>query len=375
MAVETPTPAPNGLNVYFNALHTISDEQLFVDRILQVPGTDYTVSGTQITFLAGAVPPAGAFIRLYYPGAATAGSATAAGYEAASSIINDVAVELGLAESTDPFNDPNPNFVQLCRLLKSAGRDLVHEFQWPHLIKEYQFTTVTGQFYYPLPADFHEMIDQTGWNRTTRLPMGGPISPQEWQYLSARLSSVIFTVLFRPQQQMMHLYPANGNLTGGQTMAYEYMSKSWVAQTAATTVWTPSTAYTAGQSIYANGNTYLCTTSGTSAGSGGPSGYANAITDGSVVWTIQAQGLIANTDAPTSSNDILWFDSLLLLRRLKLDWLKLKGLDTTHAKRAYDDVLEKTINSVYAAPVLNLRGRQSFDPLLGIQSIPITGYG
>ena len=290
-------------------------------------------------------------------------------------VINDAAVELGLGTVADAFGSSDSNVQQLLSVLKSGGRDLVHEYQWPHLQKEYLFTTVAGQFYYPLPSDFHEMIDQTGWNRTTRLPLGGPISPQEWQYLSARLSGVVFTVLFRPQQQMIHLYPANGQLTGGLVVAYEYISSSWVAQSSATPAWAATHGYIVGDLVYVNSNTYICTTAGQSGNSGGPSGYANAIVDGAVTWQFNALGLIANTDAPAPNGDALWFDPLLLVRRVKLDWLKLKGFDTSAAQVQYDDVLEKTINSVQTAPILNLRGRQGFDRLLGIASIPITGYG
>jgi hypothetical protein len=50
------------------------------------------------------------------------------------------------------------------------------------------------------------------------------------------------------------------------------------------TTWTPSTAYTAGNLVINGGNIYLCTVSGTSAGSGGPTGTGPAIVDGTVTW-------------------------------------------------------------------------------------------
>ena len=50
--------------------------------------------------------------------------------------------------------------------------------------------------------------------------------------------------------------------------------------------WLALTAYTLKSSWVTNGgNIYLCTASGTSAGSGGPTTTSNSITDGSVTWT------------------------------------------------------------------------------------------
>lgn len=49
--------------------------------------------------------------------------------------------------------------------------------------------------------------------------------------------------------------------------------------------WSPSTAYTAGQRVTNNGNIYSCTTAGTSASSGGPSGTGSGISDGTAVWS------------------------------------------------------------------------------------------
>ena len=53
----------------------------------------------------------------------------------------------------------------------------------------------------------------------------------------------------------------------------------------APTAWAPSTAYTVGQKVTNDsGKKYQCTTAGTSAGSGGPTGTSVAITDNTVVW-------------------------------------------------------------------------------------------
>ena len=104
-------------------------------------------------------------------------------WDTAGNIINDAATELGLqafqAKAADPFASTDPNMGQLCQLLKSVGRDLAKRREWTHLRAIHTLTTVEGVGWYALPADFGRMINQTGWNRTNRLPLGGPLSPQE----------------------------------------------------------------------------------------------------------------------------------------------------------------------------------------------------
>lgn len=56
-------------------------------------------------------------------------------------------------------------------------------------------------------------------------------------------------------------------------------------QGAASQAWQASTAYALNQQVNNGGNVYRCTTAGTSASSGGPSGTGAGITDGTAVWT------------------------------------------------------------------------------------------
>jgi hypothetical protein len=48
--------------------------------------------------------------------------------------------------------------------------------------------------------------------------------------------------------------------------------------------WVASTTYALNQQVVNNSNVYKCTTAGTSAGSGGPSGTGSGITDNTAVW-------------------------------------------------------------------------------------------
>lgn len=238
----------------------------------------------------------------------------------AGEVVNDAAVEIGLSESADPFASTDANTIQMCRLLKSCGRELVQARNWTYLRKEHTFTTVQGTSAYDLPTDFFRMYDQSGWNRTNRLPLGGPLSPQEWQYLKARLVGVVFTVLIRPMNGQMYLYP-DTNTPGDYTIAYEYGSRYWVSTDATPTV--------------------------------------------------------LSKDGPTASTDLIWFDPLLIIRSLKLSMLKAKGLDTTAAEQDYAATLNAAMGADSPNKILSLH-KGFMDPSavpIGSQSIPITGYG
>src|SRR5216684_4325339 len=170
---------------------------------------------------------------------------------------------------------------------------------------------------FALPTDFNAMLDQTMWNRTNRLPAGGPLTGQEWSYLAGRLTGIVFTVLFFPTLNLIRLFP-NKDPSGGFIIAYKYASSFWVSATGGTT---------------------------------------------------------PTADAPTANTDILYFGKGLMMHKVKLLWLRNKGFDTSIAQREYDDSFERAANADGSAAKLNLRGPLGFDPLIGIANIPITGYG
>lgn len=64
--------------------------------------------------------------------------------------------------------------------------------------------------------------------------------------------------------------------------------------------WLGSTAYVAGDRVVNGANQYRCTTGGTSAASGGPTGTGGSITDGAVTWAFEgpAIAVIGNGSGP-----------------------------------------------------------------------------
>jgi hypothetical protein len=240
-------------------------------------------------------------------------------FDTVATIVSDAAVELSLVSSdvSNPYASTDPNILLLTRLLKKAGKEIIREHHWTQSLNIHTFNTVAGTSVYNLPADYVRMVDQTGWNRTSDFPLGGPLTPQAWEYIQARGTTVTFRILFRPRNRKLEF--ANGTDTpGSQIIAFEYMSAYWV----------------------------------------------------------QASGQAAgNKAAPTVSTDTILFEAHLMVAALKRAFLREKGFDATAAEDDYQRTLAACMRDDSPAPVLSLNGTRSAESLLDGSNLPDTGYG
>lgn len=335
------------------------------------------------------------------------------GWPTAQTVLAQAGLELGLIQRASDLGEnayvsDDPNVIQLCAFLKKAGRDLVDEAQWSQLRQEFALVTgAAGQTWgaYPLPPDFRAMIDQAGWNRSSRFPLGGPLSEQEWQYLSSSLAgAAAFTVLFRPMQGLLFLQPVSA-LPALQSLVMTYKSAWWVQEIAtmgtAFVAWTDATIYKPGSRVYVENaispyvkNFYRCTQPGTSnndppGGLTDATGESGPIVDPAgattLVWnwvgaTVAMQdGNVATfgwSNTPSGGTDLLMFDEALLVAKLKKLWLQGKGFDSGDAEREYVRQFNAIVSNDQPSPILGLNGRSATtDRLLGPQNYPITGYG
>lgn len=230
VAVEAPTgtTGSDGLAVFTFGADITSDSAIVVDRLVQGVGIDYTVTGTrQVTFLAGNIPVGGAQIWLLPGGVSSAVGTSLPSWDTVANLISDAAIELGLisAPIDNPFASSDPNMLRLIRYLKSGGRKLAKHRNWTHLQKEFTFATVAGQAAYGLPSDFRSMVPQTGWDRTTQFPLGGPVDGEYWQFRQAVPFGASVYNYLRLWQGQIFLAPTP---TGADTIAFEYQSTSWV---------------------------------------------------------------------------------------------------------------------------------------------------
>jgi len=241
-------------------------------------------------------------------------------FDTAQQIINTAANECGIvtASTFDPTTSSDATYTQLTALLTSAGRELYGMHEWNMLNKTFSQTThAVDTGLYNLPTDFGYMIDQTGWNPTNKLPLGGPLTPQNWEYLvRTGLSQKTIYVSFKINQGQFQTLPVPPQENG--LITFEYVSRYWVAVTGAPTV------------------------------------------------PAQDQVLVAT--------DVILFEPILITKFLKLRFLEAKGFDTTAAANQFINMFNSFTDKDVSAQTLNMARNRVF-PYLGWRNIPETNYG
>lgn len=240
-------------------------------------------------------------------------------YDDCHAIIADTAKELGLtisaADAADPFGASDSNILQLLALLTSTGQEINDSYPWSFRDRTAIITTVNGTGTYDLEDDYGEMIDETWWNRTTSLPMMGPISARQWQELQALVAYPTTRTLFRVTDNFFHVYPTPGATV--LTLAYEYRSSWWVT--------------TAGQDE-------------------------------------------TDKDVPSVYSDHIFLPRLLIVRGLKLAFKRTKGFDTTAAQAEFDTTLADEKRKDTQGQTRNLAQGGGFR-LIDWRNVPDTGFG
>lgn len=348
-------------------------------------------------------------------------------WDTAANIINDAAVELGLisADIAAPYSSANRNIIQLCRLLKGVGQDLVKLRAWTHLQKEHTFSFVSSQADYSPPTDFGRVIDQTFWNRSNRLPLGGPVDARHWQLLKAVTASGVLYNIFRTVAGVVRVYPTP---TTTDSIAFEYISTYWVEPVVVkasldlvnlfgvigadpSIVVQAVTGGPAGNSItiaainddpagvtitrvvnaftihYKASFSTLTAISNAIAALAGADKLIELKTastglttfDGGTDPAINLAGGLGTvgaawTQVPTIGTDTLYFDRRLLVAGAKLYFLRQKGFDTTAAEQEWGRQLSLAGGADGAARAIRLCpvGGSGF---IGSGNLPETGYG
>ena len=239
-------------------------------------------------------------------------------YIIANDILNRVAAEVGIAPIADPMASVDPFFIQLRYLLNTAGEELMQAYPWERLIKAHQIIVADGDTgEYDMPADFGYIINQTEWDRTNNVPMGGPLSAQEWTYLKGRdLASNTLYASFRIAQGKFNVFPTNPTI--GLDLNFEYLTTYWVQ-------------------------------------------------DGSDPAVFKAE--------VTTASDVPLFDKTLITRAVKVKYLESGGFDTTKAQGDYNQIFAFLTGTDKGAPILNAGRSRGRMPYLNSYNTPDTGYG
>lgn len=233
-------------------------------------------------------------------------------------IINRAAIEVGLNQVNDPVASEDDNYIQLTGLLNSAGQEMVELHPWQILTQVFEFTTQQGDSgTYDLPDDFSYLIDQTGWDKSNRVAIGGPLSPQDWSYLDGRdLVSQSIYASFRLVDNQFDLYPQPPPV--GIDIRFEYIQRNWVREAV-------------------TGNEF---------------------------------------DVITAGSDTVLYEPILIIKFLKCKWLEAKGFDPTSARLEFENMFNSRTGKDVGAPILsagnNARGFPYLHPYYNTSD---SGYG
>lgn len=153
-------------------------------------------------------------------------------YETLLTVVTEVLGRLSQPVPTTVMGNTDKGVLQIKSLLQEGLDALTSRAQWERLTKEVTFTTLAAEDQGTLDSvglgsgptpliGYSYMLPATLWDRTNKLPLLGPLDPQDWQAMKA-------WVINGPRYQFRvrggHFY-VNPTPTAGWTWAFEYISE------------------------------------------------------------------------------------------------------------------------------------------------------
>jgi hypothetical protein len=229
-------------------------------------------------------------------------------------LMTGILQDMGLSVPSAFFGNTDVTISQVLRIMQNIGQELCMAYDWQFLHKEYTITTDGVATQYDLPADWNDFVNSTFWNKSTALPVIGPLTPQVWRLLKARLlGGNTISLQYRIVGNKIVFYYAPG---AGQELQIDYYSRGWL----------------------------------------------QSATDQTFRDNIQAD------------SDIAYFDPRIISAGVKLRWRETKGFDTTAATQEFEAMWNLVIGRDTPAPLLSI-GPSADYPYLGYGNIPDTNYG
>lgn len=143
-------------------------------------------------------------------------------------IVQEFCQRQGLTVPLIVMSSQDDQLTQIVGLANEICEDLVRRHSWTSLQYEAVFTSVAGADQGAIadlaPNAYLKILNETIFDRTRRLPVFGPRSPQQWQMLKALPMSGPF-YQYRIQQGRLKIIP---DMPAGHTMAFEYASEGVV---------------------------------------------------------------------------------------------------------------------------------------------------
>jgi hypothetical protein len=234
-------------------------------------------------------------------------------------VCNAVAGLIGYTKTKDAVGSQDPKMQQIVATVNMAAKDLLSMSNWQEMVREAQIVVVQDEIgqiekEYDLPEDYHQFIDQTQNNLTTKLPTRNPMAAVQWQTVKALMPTATVQTLWRVKgNKMCFLYPP----ATPETIQFEYVSCAYVQDADDATL------------------------------------YKN----------------VADKNA-----DVFLLDPDLIMQLSRARWLELNGFDSGAAMRDFQRLYDNRIGGPQGAPVLNMSGGAG-SVLINIGNVPQTGYG
>ena len=157
-------------------------------------------------------------------------------------LVNGAQDTIGLVRSSTVVASTDGNVRTLLALAQTEGQELLERFAWPETQLEASHTTLAAELQgvmATIAPGFAYMINQSFWDRTLTQPVTGPLSPQEWQFLVARVTTGPYAS-YRIRGGSLYAYPAP---PAGNSWKFEYQTENFCQSSggAAQSAWAADT--------------------------------------------------------------------------------------------------------------------------------------
>ena len=139
-------------------------------------------------------------------------------------IVQGAVNRLGLPPLSAVVTSTDTTAVEMQALAQAEGKELAARAEWKILTKEQVFSATNAAAQAGgLPSDLGWIIPETLFNRTLRRKFSGPLNQEEWQYIQANLTTLVWPA-FRVRGTSLLITPSP---SAGDIIAYEYVSNQW----------------------------------------------------------------------------------------------------------------------------------------------------